>query len=110
MSSRTMRGVICALQLTPRPAKRRDWRSRATTTCSRRTAEAGARWSRSACADGRPTGDRNVDAVEQRAAEAALVAREVGGGAAAAVVAEAARARVRRRDEHAARREHHHPL
>ena len=50
-----MRGVIWALHATPRPAKRRDWRSRAATTCSRSTAEAGDRWSRRACADGRPT-------------------------------------------------------
>jgi hypothetical protein len=54
--------------------------------------------------------DGHVDAVEQRTAEPALVAREVGGGAAAAVVAEPARAGVRRGDEHAARREQHHPL
>ena len=54
--------------------------------------------------------DQHVDAVQQRAGEAAVVAGEVGGRAAAVVLPHAARARVRGGDEHEPRRERHHPL
>ena len=50
---------------------------------------------------------QDVDAIQQRAREAAAVADEVGLRALAARAAEAARAGVRRGDEHEARREDH---
>ena len=57
-----------------------------------------------------PDGDEHVDAVQQRAGEPPVVAREVAGAAGAVVAAEPARARVRGRDEHEAGRERHHLL
>ena len=84
------RASSAALQVAPEPASRRAWRSRAAITRSRTSARARAATGRaaprrSAAADR----EREVDPVEQRAAQAALVAGEVGRGAAAGVVARA---------------------
>ena len=106
-SSRSIRGVICGVAGDAEPASRRAWRSRAAITRSRTSAERGAACvAQRVARSGGATAIEQVDAVEQRAAEAAVVAREVGGRAAARRLPDPARARVRRRDEHEARREH----
>ena len=96
-----------ALQVSGWPARRWSWRSRATTTRSRTAAEDGAIWLAQRLGGRALDAHQDVDAVQQRAGEAAAVAREVGLRALAARAAEAARARVRGGDEHEARREDH---
>ena len=94
------------------PASRAVWRSRAATTRSRTPAEDGAALAaQRAPRTGGPTVTDDVDAVEQRPAEPAVVAGEVGGASSGSAASPIPHGHgFDGGDEHDARREDHHPL